>query len=120
MFTVLLTEFYVLKIFVQFIGIYLFTILNSAIQLDLNFNFSRIDLLDNVFVESRLSFAYVKSFFILFSKTIGLLSKVICLFPQIIYFLMSKNVTGDFVLPPPLKFQHLSISLYNSGIFQII
>ena len=101
MFTVLLAEFSVLIICIQFFGIDFFhNVANSAIQLDLSFNFSRIDLLDNVFVESRLSFTYVKSFFILFSKTIGLLSKVICLFPQIIYFLMSKNVTGDFVLPP--------------------
>jgi len=107
MLTVLLTEFYVLIIFVQFIGIDLFIILNSAIQLDLNFNFSRIDLLDNF----RLSFTYVKSFFILFSKTIGFIVKSNMFVSQIIYFLMSKNVTGDFVLPPPLKFQHLSISL---------
>jgi hypothetical protein len=57
MFTVrVLTEFSVLIIFVQFIGIYLFTILNSTIQLDLHFNFSRINLLDNIFVESRISF----------------------------------------------------------------
>ena len=75
-----MTEFSVLVIFVQFIGIDLFTILNSTIQLDLNFNFSRINLLDNVFVESRISFTYIKSLFMKFSKTVGLFSKVICLF----------------------------------------
>ena len=97
MFTVLLTEFSVLIIFVQFIGVDLFTILNSAIQLDLNLNFSRINLLDNVFVESIISFTYIKLLFIQFSNTSDLFSKVVCLFPKIICFLISKNVTGDIV-----------------------
>jgi hypothetical protein len=43
MFTVLLAEFSVL-IFIQFFGIDFFTMLNSAIQLDLNFNFSRMNI----------------------------------------------------------------------------
>ena len=55
MFTVLLTEFSVLIIFIRFFGIDLFTMLNSAIQLDLNFNFSRMNLLDNVFVASKIT-----------------------------------------------------------------
>jgi hypothetical protein len=55
--------------------------LNSAIKLDLNFNFSRMNLLDNVFVASKISFTYIKSLFVQFSKTIGLFSKVMCLFP---------------------------------------
>ena len=53
MFTVLLAEFSVLIVFIQFFWIYFFTMLNSAIQLDLNFNFSRMNLLDKVFVESK-------------------------------------------------------------------
>jgi hypothetical protein len=57
----------------QFFGIDFFTMLNSAIQLDLNFNFSRMNLLDKVFVESKISLTYIKSLFIQFSKTIGLL-----------------------------------------------
>jgi hypothetical protein len=61
MFTVLLTEFSVLIIFIQFFRIDLFTMSNSAIQLDLNFNFSRINLLDKVFVESKISLTYIKS-----------------------------------------------------------
>jgi hypothetical protein len=77
MFTVLLAEFSVL------------IVLNSAIQLDLNFNFSRMNLLDKVFVESKISLTYIKSLFIQFSK-------VMCLFHQIICFLISMNVTGDF------------------------
>ena len=97
MITVLLAEFSVLIIFIQFFGIDFFTMLNSAIQLDLNFNFSRMNLLDKVFVASKISLTYIKSLFIQFSKTIGLFSKVMCLFPQIICFLISMNVTGDFV-----------------------
>ena len=89
MFTVFLTEFSVLIIFIQFFGIDFFTMLNSAIQLDLNFNFSRMNLLDKVFVESKISLTYIKSLFIQFSK-------VMCLFHQIICFLISMNVTGDF------------------------
>ena len=77
MFAVLLAEFSVL------------IVLNSAIQLDLNFNFSRMNLLDKVFVESKISLTYIKSLFIQFSK-------VMCLFHQIICFLISMNVTGDF------------------------
>ena len=92
MFTVLFAEFSVLIVFIQFFGIDFFTMLNSAIQLDLNFNFSRTNLLDKVFVASKTSLTYTK-----FSKTIGLFSKVMCLFPQIICFLISMNVTGDFV-----------------------
>ena len=42
--------------------------LNSAIQLDLNFNFSRMNLLDKVFVASKISLTYIKSLFIQFSK----------------------------------------------------
>jgi hypothetical protein len=42
--TVLLAEFSVLIVFIQFFGINLFTMLNSAIQLDLNFYFSRMNL----------------------------------------------------------------------------
>jgi hypothetical protein len=61
----------------------------TAIQLDLNFNFSRMNLLDKVFVESKISLTYIKSLFIQFSK-------VMCLFHQIICFLISMNVTGDF------------------------
>ena len=38
MFIVLLAEFSVLIIFIQFFGIDFFTMLNSAIQLDLNFS----------------------------------------------------------------------------------
>ena len=83
MFTVLLTEFSVLIILIQFLGIYLYTMINSAIQLDLNLNFSRMNLLDNVFVASKISLTYIKSLFIQFSKTISLFSKVMCLFPQI-------------------------------------
>ena len=64
--------------------------LNSAIQLDLNFNFSRMNLLDKVFVEFKISLTYIKSLVIQFSK-------VMCLFPQIICFLIFMNVTGDFV-----------------------
>ena len=90
-----LAEFSVLIIFIQFFGIDFFTMLNSAIQLDLNFNFSRMNLLDKVFVASKISLTYIKSLFIQFSKTIGLFSKVMCLFPQIICFLISMNVTGD-------------------------
>ena len=97
MFTVLLTAISALIIFIQFFGKDLFTMLNSAIQLDLNFNFSRMNLLDKVFVASKISLTYIKSLFIQFSKTIGLFSKVMCLFPQIICFLISMNVTGDFV-----------------------
>jgi hypothetical protein len=97
MFTVLLTEFSVLIIFIQFFGIDLFTMSNSAIQLDLNFNFSRMNLLDKVFVVSKISLTYIKSLFIQFSKTISLFSKVMCLFPQIICFLIYMNVTSDFV-----------------------
>jgi hypothetical protein len=52
MFTVLLAEFSVLIVFIHFFGIDFFTMLNSAIQLDLNFNSSRMNLLDKVFVES--------------------------------------------------------------------
>ena len=89
MFTVLLAEFSVLIVFIQFFGIDFFTMLNSAIQLDLNFNFSRMNLLDKVFVESKISLTYIKSLFIQFSK-------VMCLFHQIICFLISMNVTGDF------------------------
>jgi hypothetical protein len=40
---------------------------------------------------------YIKSLFIQFSKAIGLFSKVMCLLPQIICFLISMNVTGYFV-----------------------
>ena len=83
MFTVLLTEFSVLIILIQFLGIYSYTMINSAIQLDLNFNFSRMNLLDNVFVASKISLTYIKSLFIQFSKTNSLFSKVMCLFPQI-------------------------------------
>jgi hypothetical protein len=72
MFTVLLTEFSVLIIFIQFFCF--FAMLNSAIQLDLSFNFSRKNLLDKVFVASRISLTYIKSLFIQFSKTIGLFS----------------------------------------------
>ena len=97
MFTLPLAEFSVLIVFIQFLGIYFFTMLNSAIQLDLSFIFSRMNLLDKVFVESKISLTYIKSLFIQFSKTIGLFSKVMCLFPQIICFLISMNVTGDFV-----------------------
>jgi hypothetical protein len=97
MFTVLLTEFSVLIIFIQFFGIDLFTMSNSAIQLDLNFNFSRMNLLDKIFVVSKISLTYIKSPFIQFSKAIGLFSKVMCLLPQIICFLISMNVTGYFV-----------------------
>jgi len=79
MFTVLLTEFSVLIIFIQFFGIDLFTMLNSAIQLDLNVNFFRMNLLDNVFEASEISLTYIKSLFIQFSKTIGLFSKVMSL-----------------------------------------
>jgi hypothetical protein len=79
MFTVLLTEFSVLIIFIQFFGIDLFTMSNSAIQLDLNFNFSRMNLLDKIFVVSKISLTYIKSLFIQFSKIIGLFSKVMCL-----------------------------------------
>ena len=71
--------------------------LNSAIQLDLNFNFSRMNLLDKVFVESKISLTYIKSLFIQFSKTIGLFSKVMCLFPPNNFSMISMNVTGDFV-----------------------
>jgi hypothetical protein len=81
MFTVLLTEFSVLIIIIHFFLIDLFTMLNSAIQLDLNFNFSRMNLLDKFFVASKISLTYNKSLFIQFSKTIGLFSKVMCLFP---------------------------------------
>jgi hypothetical protein len=97
MFTVPLAELSVLIIFIQFFGIDFFTILNSAIQLDLNFKFSRMNLLDKVCVASKISLTYIKSLFIQFSKTIGLFSKVMCLFPQIICVLISMNVTGNFV-----------------------
>jgi hypothetical protein len=97
MFTVLLAEFSVLIVFIQFFGIDFLTMLNSAIQLDLNFTFSRMNLLDKIFVESKISLTYIKSLFIQFSKTIDLFSKVMYLFPQIICFLKSMNVTGDFV-----------------------
>jgi hypothetical protein len=59
-------EFSVLIVFIQFFGIDCFTMLNSAIQLDLNFTFSRMNLLD------KISLTYIKSLFIQFSKTIGL------------------------------------------------
>ena len=103
MFTILLVEFSVL-IFIQFFGIDFFKMLNSAIQLDLNFNFSRMNLLDKVFVASKISLTYIKSLFIQFLKTIGLFSKVMCLFPQIICFLISMNVTGDLNLNRKLYF----------------
>jgi hypothetical protein len=90
MFTVPLAELSVLIIFIQFFGIDFFTILNSAIQLDLNFKFSRMNLLDKVCVASKISLTYIKSLFIQFSK-------VMCLFPQIICVLISMNVTGNFV-----------------------
>jgi hypothetical protein len=97
MFTVLFAEFSVLIVFIQFFGIDFFTMLNSAIQLDLNFNFSRMNLLYKIFVESKISLTYIKSLFIQFSKTIDLFSNVMYLFPQIICFLISMNVTGDCV-----------------------
>ena len=81
MFTVPLAELSVLIIFIQFFGIDFFTILNSAIQLDLNFKFSRMNLLDKVCVASKISLTYIKSLFIQFSKTIGLFSKVMCFVP---------------------------------------
>ena len=81
MFTVLLAEFSVLIVFIQFFGIDFFTMLNSAIQLDLNFNFSRMNLLYKIFVESKISLTYIKSLFIQFSKTIDLFSNVMYLFP---------------------------------------
>jgi hypothetical protein len=68
MFTLPLAEFSVLIVFIQFLGIYFFTMLNSAIQLDLSFIFSRMNLLDKVFVESKISLTYIKSLFIQFSK----------------------------------------------------
>ena len=37
--------------------------LNSAIQLDLSFKFSRMNLLDKVFVASKISLTYIKSLF---------------------------------------------------------
>jgi hypothetical protein len=97
MFTVLFAEFSVLIVFIQFFGIDFFTMLNSAIQLDLNFNFSRMNLLYKIFVESKISLTFIKSLFIQFSKTIDLFSNVMYLFPQIICFLISMNVTGDCV-----------------------
>ena len=81
MFTVLFAEFSVLIVFIQFFGIDFFTMLNSAIQLDLNFNFSRMNLLYKIFVESKISLTYIKSLFIQFSKTIDLFSNVMYLFP---------------------------------------
>jgi hypothetical protein len=65
---VLLTEFSVLIILIQFLGIYLYTMINSAIQLDLNLNFSRMNLLDNVFVASKISLTYIKSLLSNFQK----------------------------------------------------
>jgi hypothetical protein len=62
--SVLLAEFLFLIVFIQFFGIYFFTILNSAIQLDLNFNFPRMNLIDKVCVESKISLTYIKSHYI--------------------------------------------------------
>jgi hypothetical protein len=39
------------------------------------------NLLDKVFVVSKISLTYIKSLFIQFSKTIGLFSKVMCFVP---------------------------------------
>ena len=73
------------------------------------------NLLDKVFVASKISLTYIKSLFIQFSKTIGLFSKVMCLFPQIICFLISMNVTGDLNLNRKLYFFQLAQLIHDGA-----